>query len=278
MGVQRAMDLALREARRTDQRVLTVGPLVHNPQALDMLARCGVVVRAPEDRLDAPDTTIVVRAHGIPPDERRRLVETGARLVDATCPKVARAQAAVRTHAREGREVVIVGDPAHAEVVGLLGFAEGRGRVVETVDEARSHPFVERLCVVAQTTLQKSLFRAIAEVLCTRTKDCAVIDTICDATELRQEEMRRLARAVDLVVVVGGRDSANTAQLADIARRQGVPAFHVERADDLDGEAFLGVGIVAVMAGASTPQEVLEEVLCRLRSFGGELEEEAGRP
>jgi 4-hydroxy-3-methylbut-2-enyl diphosphate reductase len=266
MGVRRAMELALGEARQAHRPLCTYGPLIHNPQVLELLRGKGIQ----ELEELAPDGsrrggTVIIRAHGVPPEDKRRLREAGfARVVDGTCPRVVRVQAIIRRAAKEGALVVIVGDPAHPEVVGLLGHAGGRGRVAAGPEEAAGLPAADRVVAVAQTTQSEENFARVVAALKERYRRVEVHDTICEATHRRQEEVRRLAAECDGVVVVGGRASGNTKRLAQVAEATGAPVFLVESEAELDRERLAGLGEVAVTAGASTPNWVIRRVLREL--------------
>jgi len=260
-GVRRAVEMAARAAEAGGP-VYTAGPLIHNRQMVERLASMGV-----NPDWEGPPGTVIVRAHGLPPGELARIAAAGHRIVDATCPRVLHSQAAIRDAARSGSTVFLAGDPGHPETVGLAGQAPDRVRVVATVDGAESGETAGSAVLLAQTTFSRSLFEAIAAVLRRRMPGIVVLDTLCDATERRQEEARRFLASADMLVVVGGKDSANTARLAAIGAESGKPAVWVETEAELESEAFRGVGSVAVAAGASTPDWVTEGVVRRLKQI-----------
>jgi len=226
MGVRRAMEMTLAEANRQEGPLYTYGPLIHNRQVLGLLESRGV--RSVQDVEGLEGGRIVIRAHGIPPDQRGVLKQSGLEMVDATCPKVARVQALIRSHTRKGYQAVIVGDPDHAEVVGLVGYSEGPAYVIQGPEEVAALPPIERVVVVAQTTQNGDVYRETVERLRSRFAQVLAFDTICEATHDRQQEVRSLARQVDAMVVVGGYHSGNTRRLVEIARETGVKTFHVE--------------------------------------------------
>jgi len=231
-----------------------------------MLERKGV--RAVNDIAQvARGGTVVVRAHGLAPEKREAIDAAGLACLDATCPLVVRIQKILSQHAENGYTAVIVGDKGHAEVVGLLGHAGGRGVVVESQADLDEVPSGEPLCVVAQSTQNREFFEAVVKKLRTRGDTMEVFDTVCDATIERQDEVRRLARECDSVVVVGGTHSANTQRLASIARALGVATYLVEEADELQPERIVQHQVVGVTAGASTPNWLIEEVIARLRDI-----------
>lgn len=262
MGVRRAMNIVLDAANKKSGKLYTHGPLVHNPQAIEMLKQKGVEVLGDKS---VSNETVIVRAHGITPDERRKIKESGNLLCDATCPHVARAQAIIRREIRKGYNAIIVGDKGHAEVNGLLGFTEGRGVVVEGVKDISALPELDKACVIAQTTQERKIFNEVVEQLQPRIPDLKVYDTICDSTSMRQKEVSELAKEVDAVVVVGGKNSANTRRLYEISHASGVPSFHIEEESELEGLGLEGYENIGVMAGASTPNWVIDKVIYRIK-------------
>jgi (E)-4-hydroxy-3-methyl-but-2-enyl pyrophosphate reductase len=261
MGVRRAVNLVLEESRRGE--LDTLGPLIHNDQVVQWLARRGI--RAASDPEALPPGRLVLPSHGIGPEARRRLQERGFELCDATCPRVGRVHGVVKQHHGRGFFIVVVGDPGHAEVEGILGFTEGRAAVISTPEEAAGLPEVERVCVVAQTTQSPERFAEAVAAIERRYSELdperlVVVDTICDSTYHRQREVKALAREVDAVIVVGGRNSANTLRLAEVAEAAGRPSFRVETEADLDWDALQDFKRVGITAGASTPQWLIRRV------------------
>ena len=261
MGVRRAVNLVLEESRRGE--LYTLGPLIHNDQVVKWLARRGI--RAVDNPETLPAGRVVVRSHGIGPEERRRLHERGFALCDATCPRVGRVHGVVKKYHGRGFFMVVVGDPGHAEVEGILGFAEGRAAVLTAPGQAAGLPAADRVCVVAQTTQSPERFAEAVAAVRKRypelnSENLVVEDTICDSTYRRQGEVKNLAREVDAVIVVGSRDSANTRRLAEVAEAAGVPAFRVETEADLDWAALKDFKRVGLTAGASTPHWLIRRV------------------
>lgn len=265
MGVKRALELVRRLAAEGRGPIYTDGPLIHNPEIVEMLAR--EEIHALEDGESPARGLIVIRAHGVSPSRRAALKHIGLPLFDATCPDVAKAQAIVRRYARKGYEIAIVGDRGHAEVEGLLGFSGGRGLVVCSRGDLAGLSPGARVCVVAQTTQDSRLFRELAEGIRARAAECAVCDTICRSTKERQAEALVIARSADAVVVVGGRNSANTARLATIVGAEGVRVIQVESEKDLRRGDFAGVERIGLVAGASTPPWSIERVAEWLRAL-----------
>jgi 4-hydroxy-3-methylbut-2-enyl diphosphate reductase len=262
-GVHRAVQRA-RELAAVGAPVFSDGPLIHNPQMMAELRRDGVMEA--DDPAQLGSGTLIIRAHGIAPDRRRWLQTLPVRLVDATCPDVARIQAWIRKYARQGHDIVIYGDAGHAEVTGLLGYAEGRGHVVGGPEGVSALPVMRRVCLVSQSTQFPADYAAVAAALCRRFPDAVVLDTICESTCRRQHEVEELARQCEVIVVVGGRHSANTLRLVSLARSLR-PTLHIETADELQPDDFRTAGRVGLTGGASTPPFVLEAVRARLASF-----------
>ena len=273
MGVKRAVDLVLDIAQRKGKaKIYTYGPLIHNPQTVELLRNRGVI---PINRLDEiPDSeqgaTLVIRAHGISPDERKKIREKGVLIIDATCPKVAHVQAIIKKHARKDDTILIIGDAKHPEVMGLLGYAYGKGMILNRLDDVAHLPDLARVCVVAQTTQNIDQFNEIVAALRGRFADAVVFDTICDSTDKRQSEVKRMAAEADAMVVVGGRNSANTMQLARLSELAGAPTFHIETVDDLKKIPIDGYRQVGVSAGASTPNWIIDRVVDHLAAQKGE--------
>ena len=258
-GVRRAVEKALAVADQAHGPVFTDGPLIHNPGMLAELERRGIrVANEPEGLPDG--ATLIVRAHGIPPERRKRLLAAVPRLIDATCSEVARIQGLIRSRVAQGRAVLILGDAGHAEVIGLLGHAQGRGHVVSTPADVHALPAdLGPVTLVSQSTQDVEIFAAVADAVRARYADAEVLDTICTATKNRQGELRDLAARVDAIVVVGSPTSANSRRLAEIASRLR-PTLLVRDADDLRPADFAAARTVGLTAGASTPDDTIQAV------------------
>jgi 4-hydroxy-3-methylbut-2-enyl diphosphate reductase len=273
-GVRRAMDAVLEASARDKQgTVQTLGPLIHNPQALELITRRGVAVAAKPD--EVRNGTVVIRAHGIPIQELRGLKERQRNgelaIVNATCPEVAKVHSRIKKWSPKGYFVIILGTHGHAESVAHQSFAEHGSIIVSSMEEARalSDEQLRKALVVAQTTFTVKDFQAISDYIRGRSDACIVENTICEDTWMRQEEASAIAQAVDYVIVVGGRASSNTKHLAELARGFGKPVQYVETASEMDLSAFAGVETVGVLAGASTPTWLVEEVVDVLEQHGG---------
>lgn len=274
-GVRRAVDMVLSESTSKRGKISTYGPLVHNPQVIELLNLREVICA---DNLDEIDVGMaVIRSHGVPPQDIETLSARGLNILDATCPKVRAVQKVVETYANKGRRVVIFGEKEHPEVIGLVGSARDNCcDVVLSPDEfdALDLPQDAPLTLVAQTTANRGRWNEFTAHVKEHYRDVEVRETICSATETRQQEVRELAEKVQAMVVIGGHNSGNTNRLAAISRDLGLPTWHVETTAELEGVDFAPYELVGVTAGASTPSWIIDQVMTYLR----ELEEEQTKP
>jgi 4-hydroxy-3-methylbut-2-enyl diphosphate reductase len=265
-GVKRALEIVARAAETQSRPVRTLGELIHNPQEIARLEARGI--HRVESLEEVASGAVVLSAHGVDPGVEEEARRRGLEVIDATCPFVRRAHAHIRTLAEEGYAVVILGDPGHREVEGLAARAGGKADIVTSAEEAAALPFGEKYGLVVQTTQRPETLREVAGALAERCRELRVFNTICEATAGRQESARQLAERVNVMVVVGGRNSANTARLRGICAATGTPTHHIETAQELEPSWFAQVERVGVTAGASTPEWVIEQVVARLRELG----------
>jgi (E)-4-hydroxy-3-methyl-but-2-enyl pyrophosphate reductase/ribosomal protein S1 len=270
-GVKNAVD-SLHKRLDHPGRLYTLGPVIHNPQVVDDLMKKGVVIA--EDVGEIDGGTVVIRSHGVPSEVYDVLRAKGVAIVDATCPLVKKIHDIVKTHHDQGYEVVIVGERSHPEVVGTNGWCGNTARIVGSVEEAAALPEMERVCVVAQTTFSHSKWNEIIDTIKDRMDDIRVYDTICPTTKERQREAEEIARNVDVMLVVGGANSANTRKLADACRPYCKRTYHIETADDIDVSLFDGAERVGITAGASTPEWIIEEVIKTMSDADKMIDEE----
>ena len=263
MGVRRAVEAAEQALLDNPKRpVYTYGPLIHNPSALERLASAGVVIvgagYAPLPQ-DFSGASVVIRAHGIPPLERAELERRNAHIVDATCPRVLSSQKRARIWHEKGYTVILAGDLNHGEITGIAGYAPGC-IVLENREAAERLPsYPEKAVLISQTTIKQSEYDAIAEVLARHIENLAVFNTICPATLERQDALESLASQVEGIIVIGGKNSANTQRLYNTARQLAGKAWHIETPDEIPQEAFT-LTCIGITAGASTPDEVIDAV------------------
>lgn len=266
-GVERALQMVESAADEQSGAVHTLGPLIHNPRVVAELAEKGV------DAVDAPEQaagdTLLLRTHGTVPAEEARARELCARVLDATCPFVKKVHLAAERLSGEGYQVVVVGEAGHPEVEATLPHAPG-AVVVGSAEEAAGLPRTRKVGVVVQTTARRALLADVVETLLGRAEEVRVINTICEATAGHQAAAEELAREADVMIVIGGRISANTTRLAEISAAHCPLTHHVEGADELRPEWFEGAGVIGITAGASTPASQIEAVRAEIERLVGE--------
>jgi 4-hydroxy-3-methylbut-2-enyl diphosphate reductase len=267
MGVKRVVDMAYRAIEKADgQRVVTLGPLIHNVQEIERLEKGGVMLA--DEGAIPPDSTVIIRAHGVTPQAMLSLKARGLKVMDGTCPYVHYSQRKAVELREAGYAVVIAGDRNHPEIRGILGYINDEAYVVKTVEDVRELPALERVGTIAQTTISPRKYQAIIEALREKTRELKVCETICDATEENQKAIRDLSAEVEMLYVIGGRHSANSNKLVETAREKCPRATLIETADEIDAEDLRGVRRVGVSAGASTPDWMIQSVVERLRDIG----------
>jgi 4-hydroxy-3-methylbut-2-enyl diphosphate reductase len=259
-GVERAIGLA-QEGKSEFGKVCTLGELVHNPLVLESLEGQGIT--SVRSVAQARGAALVIRAHGCPPETTDECSRRGVRVIDATCPYVRKVQNVARRLKEQGYQVIVVGERNHPEVKSILGYCEGEGRVY--------HPGMTlkpgKVGVVAQTTMSREGLReAVANLSRFRYTELRVFDTICEEVAARQKAAARLAKQVDLVIVVGGRNSANSSRLAEIARKNGAEVVFVERASEVPRRIAARTRRIGVIAGSSTPSSVVTEIMAIARN------------
>jgi small subunit ribosomal protein S1 len=267
-GVRRAMEMA-DTAIAEHGGGATLGPLIHNQEVVSRLERQGLrPVAAPGDV--RAGEVVMLRTHGTGPETVKALEARGVQLVDATCPFVARAQREAARFQEEGYDILILGEPDHPEAIGIAAHTGGAARIVESAGEAADLKLRKKVAVICQTTQRLDALQELVRVLLPRVIELRVANTICDATSKRQEASLQVARQVDLMLVIGGKHSANTTRLAELCAETGTPTRHVETAAELQPEWLQGVGRVGVTAGASTPDWAIEELVEKLQELAGE--------
>ena len=274
-GVRRAVDM-MQEAASEGRRVTTLGQVVHNPQVVAQLEETGIAVNESRTVNGVDTSTVAITAHGVGETVVRDIEERGFDVIDTTCQFVARSQRAARNLAERGFTVIIFGDPTHPEVKGVLGWCRGRGLVIpdESLDGLPDY-LPSKIGVISQTTHTPERFaQFVANLMAKRVDqitEIRVVNVLCNATTSQQAATRDLAEEVDLMIVVGGHNSANTRHLADLSRANGVETYHVETADELCDEWFEGHEDVGVTAGASTPDFSIDAVANRVEEIGRQL-------
>ncbi len=268
MGVKRAVDMAIDRSLSPVDKLYTLGPLIHNRQTVETLSARGVTTLEKGQEPDEP-SQVLIRAHGVPPETEQEFRKKGHELINGTCPKVMTVHRVIQKYRAQGYDIVITGDEGHAEVVGLQGYAGEVGHLVHSPEEVAALPDREKICLVSQTTFDKTTFEAISQRIQERFagKEVVIKKTICSATDRRQSETKELAQQVDAMIVVGGKHSANTLRLADIAAASGTPTQHVETEREIDLEKLGNCSTVGITAGASTPGWVIKRVIDYLQMF-----------
>ncbi len=262
MGVRRALELVLARSLKDSGPIYTYGPLIHNKQVVALLESKGIKSINNINELNGIQRgTIVIRAHGIPPNEKQAIVKKGLNILDATCPKVAKVQGIIKYYTGKGYYAIIVGDTGHAEVKGLVGYSKGPVYVIQGVEDVKKLPDMDKVIVVAQTTQNKLRYKEITLAIKKRFPEAKIFNTICDATNQRQEEVKRLAKETDCIVVVGGYHSGNTKRLVQVAKEAGAKVFHVETEKELKKNQLKDMDIVGITAGASTPNWIIKTVV-----------------
>lgn len=255
-GVRRAVDMALAAKKGTH----TLGPIIHNPQVVSRLSEQGI---APVNSLDeVPDgSAILIRSHGVGPLIYQEAEKKNIKIIDATCPHVKKAQQDAKKIVEDGKKLVIIGEKSHPEVISISQWGGNRAIILDREKEAEEIPFCDCLGVVVQTTFNQEQFKRIAAILETRTRQLDVHMTICTATQQRQQAAVVLARQSDAMIVIGGKNSANTGRLAEVCKQQGCSTYHVETAAELETSWFCGMKNIGITAGASTPDWIIQEVV-----------------
>lgn len=265
-GVKRATSMAFDAAEHYHQ-ICSLGPIIHSPQLVEKLEEKGV--RVIEKVEDIPEGAVIIRSHGVTAQELDGILAREMKIVDATCPFVKKAQDHAALLSREGYVVILVGEAEHPEVQGIVSYArDGEVYVVADRHQAEGLPRKGRIGVVAQTTQSFENLRQVAEVCLEKSKELRVFNTICNATTVRQNEARSIARQADMMLVIGGFNSANTNRLARICQEIQPRTHHVETAGEIDPAWFAGVSTVGITAGASTPRWIIDEVMQRVELLG----------
>ena len=268
-GVKRAINMAFEIAGERSNGVVTLGPIIHNPQMIEQLKTAGIPYIDKISELDSLGgvNTVIIRTHGIPRKEMDALSDRGVEIIDATCPFVKKAQDYARLLDENGYNVVILGDSEHPEVRGILSFAGENATVVKDIS---GYPDISgRIGIIVQTTKHMDDLKALLPVAIEGAKELRVFNTICNSTDMKLKEVEDLASMVDVMLVVGGRNSSNTTRIASLSRSLSVPTHHIETASEIESEWFKDVDTVGVTAGASTPDWIIDEVTNRIKDIGG---------
>ncbi len=270
MGVRRAVDFVEKALETSsDKKVYTLGPLIHNKIALEKLQEKGLsVIQENNINLLNQNTVVAIRAHGVSPNVIKNIENTGAMIVNATCPKVSASQKNAYKYAQMGYLVILVGDKNHGEVTGIAGYAGDSFLLIETVSDAKNvqNSLQQKAVLLSQTTFNSDEFESIAEILKPKFKELKILNTICSATRERQDALKRLCPLVEGVIVVGGKNSANSRRLFEIAKENCMKSVFIENVDEIP-DYFYKLNKVGITAGASTPDSVIKAVKEALEKY-----------
>ena len=265
-GVKRATQMAF-EAAAEHEHICSLGPVIHSPQVVKRLAEQGVEVVTKVE--DIPPGSVIIRSHGVTAEEMSKVQEKNLTIVDATCPFVKKAQEYAARLSEEGYTVVLVGEVEHPEVQGIVSFSgDSVVHVVADAAQAVALPRMRKVGIVAQTTQLYENLKDVMDVCLAKSQELKVFNTICDATSVRQNEAREIARSVDLMIVIGGHASANTSRLAGICQEIQPHTWHIETTEEIQSGWFADVIKVGVTAGASTPRWLIDEVVAKVATRG----------
>ena len=268
-GVKRAVEKVYEQIGKSEKPIYTYGPIIHNEQVVGDLREKGVeVIDSLEELKTLRDAVVVIRSHGVGKNVYDILKENGVEIVDATCPYVKKIHRIVEKQTAEGRRVLIVGSEDHPEVQGIKGWGDDRTVVIENTEDFRrlELPEDEKLCIVSQTTFNYKKFQDMVEKISKTRYDITVLNTICNATQERQVEAMRIASQVDVMLVIGGKHSSNTQKLYDICRKECKNTYYIQTLGDFNPECISSVRSVGITAGASTPNNIIEEVHTKCQS------------
>lgn len=266
-GVKRAVEIAENTLSQLnqDEKIYSLGPLVHNPQVVEKFNKKGLKVIDNTDELD--NGKVIIRSHGISGNLQKRLEDKNLELIDGTCPYVKAVHNKVKSYHEKGYKIVIIGDKNHPEVIGINGWCNDEGIVINSEEEANNMPNYDKICIVSQTTNTQEKFQKLSDIISKKGKEVKIFNTICNATYQRQSACEELAKKVDVMIVIGGYHSSNTNKLAEISRKYCNNVYHVETPDELPLHEIAKFNTVGITAGASTPDWIIEEVIKTLENF-----------
>ena len=268
-GVKRAVDQVYEQTEKENgKKIYTYGPIIHNEEVVKDLRSRGVEVIHSEEELAAlTEGIVIIRSHGVPKRIYDLLEERKLQYVDATCPFVKKIHNIVKKASEEGSHVIIIGNPEHPEVQGIMGWSLLPVTVIQDAEEAEqlSLPEEQKICIVSQTTFNYNKFKDLVEIISKKRYDISVLNTICNATKERQTEAKSIAKGVDAMIVIGDKHSSNTQKLFEICKKACNNTYYKQTLDDLDMNQLRSVETVGITAGASTPNKIIEEVQKNVR-------------
>lgn len=258
-GVKRAVDETISQIESDSDSIYSYGPLIHNPQEVNRLEDKGLKTILDYNRID--NGRIIIRSHGIPKYQEEEMSKKGFELIDATCPYVKALQKKVENYSIKGYNIVIVGDCIHPEIKGISSYSQGDVYIVNSMDEVDSLPYMDKICVVSQTTNTKEKFDRLSKAIKDKGDHVEIFNTICNATKNRQESTKIVAQAVDTMIVIGGYSSSNTKKLVEISNKYCNNVYHIESIEDLSLQELSKFNTIGVTAGASTPDWIIKEAV-----------------
>ena len=267
-GVKRAVETVYEQVDTCSGPIYTYGPIIHNEEVVKDMEKRGVSVLRSEEDLDRlSEGTVIIRSHGVEKRICDKLEKKGIRVVDATCPFVKKIHNIVSRECEDGKHIVIIGNPEHPEVEGIRGWAGDKVTVIQSVEDAEAFApdKNEKICIVSQTTFNYNKFKDLVEIIMKKSYDVSVLNTICNATKERQTEAESIAESVDAMIVIGDKHSSNTQKLVEICRKACDNTYYIQTLDDLDLNQLGSVETVGITAGASTPNNIIEEVQNNVR-------------
>jgi len=262
-GVKRAVEKVYQEAENGIKPIYTYGPIIHNEEVVRDLETKGVRVLDSREELESlKEGTVIIRSHGVCREIYELIERNGLKLVDATCPFVRKIHKIVKEESEAGKDIIIIGNGKHPEVEGIKGWCKTTAYIMESEEEAERFIYRgnRKLALVSQTTFNYKKFNKLVEILSKKSYDILVLNTICNATEERQTEARQIAKEVDAMIVIGGRQSSNTQKLFEICKKECENTYYIQTLEDLDVAKLHSIGRVGITAGASTPNNIIEEV------------------
>lgn len=262
-GVQRAVDSVYKELEENSGKIYTFGPIIHNEQVVEDLNKKGIeVIDTVEQLKKIKEGTVVIRSHGVAKEIYDILEQQKLKMVDATCPFVKKIHNIVLDESNNGKTIIIIGNDNHPEVEGIKGWVNGEVIVINKEEqiEKLSLPEQTKACIVSQTTFNHNKFKYLVEIIRKKGYDITVVDTICNATHVRQVEAQKISSKVDGMIVIGGKNSSNTQKLYDICRNECENTFYVQTVKDLNLHELKSLKSIGITAGASTPKNIIEEV------------------
>ena len=267
-GVEKAVNTVYEEAKKGNDIVYTLGPIIHNEEVVKDMKKRGVEAVKIEDLASLPKGTVIIRSHGVSREIFNFVKRSGHRVVDATCPFVKKIHAIVSVQSGKGKTVVIIGNPEHPEVMGIRGWGDENTYAVENIEQFMNLELKKdkEIIIVAQTTFNHKKFQEIIDKILLLGYDVRCFNTICNATQERQAEAKKIASNVDAMIVIGDKKSSNTGKLVEICQEECKNTVFIQTLEDLDYDALLSVDSVGITAGASTPKHIIEEVQNIVRS------------